>query len=264
MDESIRRELDAWLSAAVARVSPPLTFAEVRKGVQAVSSLYVERRPSAGLGARTTESEGKRAALATYYAPLHFLITLQAAAAISKSARAGIRRIHDLGCGTGAAGAALARACPGPVAIEGIDRSGWALREARHTHAAFGVRSRTRRAAVPEGLPRLRAGDAIVMGWMANELEQEARVRLLDFVAEACGEGHPLLVLEPLARRVAPWWPTWAARLVPLGAADLDLHAEVDLPEWIARLDAASGLDHAIPGARVLAAPAADANDAGD
>ena len=262
MDDTIRRQLEAWLAAAVARVSPPLTFAEVRKGVQAVSSLYVERRPSAGLGARTSESEAKRAALATYYAPLHFMIALRAAARISEAARAGIRRIHDLGCGTGAAGVAFALACPGPVTIEAVDRSGWALREARHTHAAFGLRGRTRRAALPDALPRLRTGDALVLGWMANELEQAARVRLLDFAAAACEAGTPLLVLEPLARRIAPWWPTWAARLVPLGAADLELHVEEELPEWVARLDAASGLDHTTLGARVLAAPSSQTDGA--
>ncbi len=164
-------------------------------------------------------------------------------------------RVHDLGCGTAAAGAALAVACARPVAIEGIDRSGWALREARHTHAAFGLRGRTRRASVPESLPRLRSGDALVLGWMANELEQEARVRLLAFVAEAADEGHPVLVLEPLARGVAPWWPTWAATLAPAGLRDLELKVEAELPDWIARLDAASGLDHTTLGARVLAGP---------
>jgi hypothetical protein len=225
--------------------------------VQAVSSLYVERRPSAGLGARTTESEGKRAALSCYYAPLHFLTARHAARELPEALRAGVRRIHDLGCGTGAAGAALALACPGPVEIEGIDRSGWALREARHTYAAFGLRGRTRRASVPEALPRLRRGDALVLGWIANELEQSARMRLLEFMAEAAAAGHPVLVLEPLARAVAPWWPTWASRLVPLGLRDLELHVEADLPEWIERLDQASGLDHSTLGARLLAGPAA-------
>lgn len=262
MDDAIRRQIDAWLNAAVARVCPPLTFSEIRKGVQAVSSLYVERRPSAGLGARTSESEGKRAALATYYAPLHLLIALRAAAQIPLEARARIRRIHDLGCGTGAAGVGFALSCPSPVAIEGADRSGWALREARHTYAAFGLRGRTRRASVPESLPRLREGDALALGWMANELEQEHRVRLLELVAETCAAGAPILVLEPLARRIAPWWPTWAARLVPLGAADLEVRVEAELPAWVARLDAASGLDHSAFGARALVAPRAEPSDA--
>jgi hypothetical protein len=255
VDDSLARLFDTWLAAAVARVSPPLTFPEIRKAVQAVSALYVERRASGGLGARTSESEGKRAALATYYAPLHFLTALRAAGEMPERARAAVRRVHDLGCGTGVVGAAFARACPGAVEIEGIDRSGWALREARFTYAAFGLRGRTRRASVPESLPRLRPGDAVVMGWTANELEQPARARLFDFVTEAASAGHPLLCLEPLARAVAPWWPTWAAALRPHGVRDLELKFAAELPEWIARLDASSGLDHSTLGARVLVAP---------
>jgi SAM-dependent methyltransferase len=220
-----------------------------------VSSLYVERRPSAGLGSRTSESEGKRAALATFYAPLHFLTALEAAERLAAPARDAVRRVHDLGCGTGAAGAAFALACSGGVEVLGIDRSGWALREARHTLAAFGLRGRPRRASIPESLPRLRPGDALVLGWMANELTQPARVRLLDFVAEAVAAGHPLLVLEPLARSIAPWWPSWAAALGPRGARDLELKFTAELPEWVARLDEASGLDHSTLGARVLLAP---------
>ena len=79
------------------------------------------------------------------------------------------------------------------------------------TFTAFRVRARTRRASIPESLPRLAAGDAVALGWAANELAQPARVRLLDYLVAAAGAGHPLLVLEPLARGVAPWWPTWAA-----------------------------------------------------
>jgi len=247
--------LNAWLDAAVARVSPPLTFTEIRKAVQAVSSFYVERRSSAGLGARTMESDGKRAAFATYYAPLHFMTARRAAEQLSPAVRAAIRRVHDLGCGTGASGVALASACPGDVVIEGIDRSGWALREARHTYAAFGMRGRTRRASIPEALPRLRPGDALVTGWTANELEQPARVRLLELLVEAASRGHALLVLEPLARGVAPWWPSWATALAPHGIRDLDLKFEAELPDWIARLDQASGLDHSTLGARVLVGP---------
>lgn len=257
MDASISRQFDGWLTAAVARVSPPLTFPEVRKGVQAVSSLYVDRRPSAGLGARTTESDGKRAALSTFYAPLHFLMSLRAAAELPAAVRSGIRRVHDLGCGTGVVGAAVARVCDPPVEVLGIDRSGWALREARFTYAGFGVRGRTRRASIPEALPTLRPGDAVTLGWMANELEPSARSELLAFLERAAQRGHPLLVLEPLARGIAPWWPAWSAALCPLGVRDLELKEALERPSWIERLDEASGLDHRTLGARVLVAPSA-------
>jgi hypothetical protein len=44
---------------------------------------------------------------------------------------------------------------------------------------------------------------------------------------------------------------------VPLGVRDLELELEADLPEWIERLDQASGLDHSTLGARLLVGPAA-------
>ncbi len=247
--------VDAWLDAARRRVAPGLAFHEIRRAVQAISSLYVERRASAGLSAKSTESVGKRAAFATYYAPLHLLIARHAAGRLPGPARSAVQRIHDLGCGTAAAGVGFALGCSGNATVLGIDRSGWSLAEARHTLAAFGLPGRTRRASLPEALPRLRPGDAIVAGWSANELETPARARLLDFLLEAARRHHTILVLEPLARGIAPWWPTFASSLAPEGVQDLEIRFETPLPEWVAKLDEASGLDHSELRARALLGP---------
>src|SRR5512145_3076555 len=102
LEGELRARFDAWLEGAVARHSPPLSFAEVRQGVRALSSLWVERRARA---ARALDGAGKRAAFATYYAPLHFLATWHALRGLGESAApessAGLRRVVDLGCGTG-------------------------------------------------------------------------------------------------------------------------------------------------------------------
>ncbi len=247
--------LDAWIEAARERVAPGLSFPEIRKAVQAVSSLYVERRASVGLGAKTTESAGKRAAFATYYAPLHLLIARRAASMLPDAVRKSIRRVHDLGCGTGASGVGFVQGCGGALEVHGLDRSGWALSEARHTFAQFGVAGRTRRAAIPEALPKLRPGDAVVAGWSANELEADARARLLDFLMEAVRGGNPIVLIEPLAKRIAPWWPTFARALVAYGVRDVEIRFEPPLPRWIERLDEASGLDHRELRARALLWP---------
>ena len=52
---------------------PRIVGPEVRRAVQALSSLYVERRASIDSGAAFS-SAGKRAAFAMYFAPLHFLL----------------------------------------------------------------------------------------------------------------------------------------------------------------------------------------------
>ena len=64
-----------------------------------------------------------------------------------------------------------------------------------------------------------------------------------------------LLLLEPLASGVVPWWPEWGTELGRLGVADIESKARVEVPEWIARVDRAAGLDHRVIGARVLAGP---------
>ena len=55
------------------------------------------------------DSAGKRAAFALFYAPLHFIAVTEVIRALATS-REAPATILDLGCGTGAAGAAWALA----------------------------------------------------------------------------------------------------------------------------------------------------------
>src|SRR6187549_1523528 len=73
---------------------------------RALSSAYVERRHAVASG---LDGAGKRAAFALYYAPLHFRATSHVLHAVG-AASPPPRTIVDLGCGTGAAGAAWAHA----------------------------------------------------------------------------------------------------------------------------------------------------------
>jgi SAM-dependent methyltransferase len=254
LEGALRQEFDAWLDAAVARYQPPLQPSEIGRGLRALSSLYVERRGGKDLGRRSREGVAKRAALATYFAPLHFLTTWHALGELTPPLGS-VKRVVDLGCGTGAAGAAAARACPGSPSLLGVDASGWALGEARHTWAAFGLRARAVRRRLPSGQPELRAGDLAVLGWFVNELPTVARERLLATLARERQHGAGVLMLEPLSRRVAPWWPE-AVEGLGVDTQDHELHLARERPERVADLDAASGLDHSVLGVRVcLAAP---------
>ncbi len=254
LEGTLRADFDAWLAATVARHTVDLEFRELRKGAQALSWLYVERRAEGDLAARAVDGRGKRAALASYYAPLHFLATQHALARIGPAGFGGVRRVVDLGCGTGATGAAAARMldCADVIAI---DRSGFALSEARHTYAAFGLLSHTRRAQLPGAAPRPAPGDLWVLGWAVNELDDRSRNALGERVVRAIESGVRLLLLEPLASGVVPWWSEWCAELSKQGVVDLESKARVVLPEWITRVDRAAALDHRVIGARVLAGP---------
>jgi SAM-dependent methyltransferase len=253
LDGAVREAFDTWQEEARARFMPPLTFAEVRKGVQALSSLYVERRHQGRLSSRALEGRGKRAAFATYYAPLHFLTAWHALADLEGAED--VQRVLDLGCGTGAAGAAAGAAC-GAARVEGFDRSGWALGEARRSYASFRLAARCRRAALPDGLPfrfsSLGPSDLLVAGWLVNELEPEPQERLLAALLEAREHGARLLLLEPLAGPISPWWETWQPRFAGAGVSARPLKRSLELPAWIALMDKAAGLSHRPLGARVL------------
>ncbi|MEK6630947.1 MAG: hypothetical protein AABY89_09460, partial [Acidobacteriota bacterium] len=93
-----------WLTALEERHMADLRPAEVSRALRALSSAYVERRDRLGRGA-ALDGAGKRAAFALFYGPLHFLATREIVRALGIADPApGV--ITDLGCGTGAAGAA--------------------------------------------------------------------------------------------------------------------------------------------------------------
>src|SRR5262245_2640413 len=232
----------------------PLTFAEVRKGVQALSARYVEGRRAGGVRAGALGGAGLRAAFTSFYAPLHFLTAFATALTLPAAFRSGVTRVVDLGAGSGAVGAALALAA-GRAEVLAFDRSAWALGEARHTFASFGLQGRTRRAELPAGLPRLSPVDLVAAGWLLNEGGPGLREALARGFTRALQAGARILVLEPLARGVSPWWDDFAAALAPVGAASALLKWTIERPAWIARLDAASRLDHRELGARVLWGP---------
>src|SRR6185503_11525144 len=112
---------DNWLRALEERHLADLTFPEVARALRALSSTYVERRSRLTTGAALSGA-GKRAAFALFYGPLHYLLVREIALAIGfKPAR--LTTLLDLGCGTGAAGAAWAQALPKLPASVGVDVS---------------------------------------------------------------------------------------------------------------------------------------------
>lgn len=219
--------------------------------MQALSSLYVERRGEGRLAERALDGAAKRAAFACFYAPLHFLTLHHALAELGWPAAAP-GRIADLGCGTGAAGAAAATRCPRPPPVLAIDRSGFALGEARHTYRAFGIAARTRRGVLPAALPAARRGDLWVLGWTLNELAPEAGAALRARLVEAAAAGVALLVAEPVAGPAAPWWRSFAEALAPAGLRSHEIKVPIDLPAPLAKLDRAASLDHRTLTTRLL------------
>jgi SAM-dependent methyltransferase len=244
---------ERWVADLERRHLAELAFPEVRKGLQALSSLYVERRGRIGAGA-AFDGAGKRAAFALFFGPLHFLVVREVVAAL-EAARPPLSHVVDLGCGAGAAGAAWALAAGG-AEVQGVERSGWAAVEARATYAALGLRGRAAAGDLfRERLPG--EGSGVVLGWVVNELDGPAREALLPRLLEASRRGARVLVVEPIAARPVPWWAAWAKEFSDAGGRDDLWRFPSELPPLLALLDKAAGLDHRVLKARSLYLPGA-------
>ena len=231
---------DRWFSALEARYFQNLTFQEVRRAVQALSSLYVERRDQIGRSG-AFDGVGKRAAFAYFYGPLHFLLVQEIVRALGAGkTRAG--SILDLGCGTGVAGAAWAIEMDEAPRVTGIDRNPWAAQEAKWTYEALGLNGHAR----ISDLARLRipSNTAVIAAFTMNEIPETDRDRFRAQFLKAREHGSSILIIEPIARRLSPWWEEWASEWHAVGGREDEWRFRVALPERLALMDKAAGLDH--------------------
>jgi SAM-dependent methyltransferase len=238
-----QEKLGRWLAAAEHRYLADLRVQEITRALRALSSAYVERRDR-GSGQRVhgaLETAGKRAAFALYYAPLHFIAVTEALRTL-RAADSAPESILDLGCGTGAAGAAWAVAAGSTPTIIGIDRHPWAIAEARWTFSQLGLKGFAKQGDV-ERLPAVRSNAAVVVAYTLNELSDAARGRVEQELCDRARRGGRLLILEPLARGVAPWWQDTAKRLIALGGRADEWKLTIEVPPVVRRLGTAAGLN---------------------
>jgi hypothetical protein len=230
----------SWLDALEARHLADLRFVEVSRALRALSATYVERRQKISHGAALSGA-GKRAAFALFYGPLHYLlirhIVEQLPGATTPSAQ-----LVDLGCGTGAAGTSWA-VTSHVRRILGIDRNAWAVAEAARTYRHFSLDARTRQGdAAAERLPTEQS--SILAAFTVNELSGAQRDALLARLLDRAARGDRVLIVEPLARFVAPWWNTWRDAFHSAGGRGDEWRFRIELPPIVAKLDRAAGLDH--------------------
>src|SRR5262245_5606926 len=221
-----------WLAALEARHLANLRVPEVTRALRALSSAYVERRrqttAATGGGAvlGALDTAGKRAAFALFYAPLHFIAVTHVVRTLGGHAP---KTILDLGCGTGAAGAAWALASQPVPSLVGIDRHPWAVEEAQWTYRQLDVPGRARQGDVAK-IPAPHRGGSVVAAYVLNELPDAARTKAEARLIETATHGGHVLVLEPISRAVAPWWDDLAARLTGVGGRSDEWRLPIDLP----------------------------------
>ncbi len=240
--KTFEERLNEWLIGVEQRQLADLKFSEVSRALRALSATYVERRLRLGDAApgAALSGAGKRAAFALFYAPLHALLVHHIA---RERADAGRRKtLIDLGCGTGAAGAAWACAMDAPPEIVGVDRHPWAVEEARDTYRQFGLRARMRMDDLTRAI--LPPGSHVLAAFAMNELPDANRARMLEKLLAHAGQGGAVTIVEPLAGFVAPWWNTWRTAVEAVGGRADEWRIRVALPPVVGKLDHAAGLNH--------------------
>lgn len=237
---------EAWVEGLRERHTQSLTFPEIRKGVVALSRIYVEERNR--IGGDVFAGAGKRAAFACFYSPLHYLLVRHIVTELGAH-NPPPRGIVDLGCGLLAAGAAWAQASQGSPGegrqpkLVGVDQSPWAVAEAKAGLDALGLRARILKKRIDEA-PLPKPGEGLVAAFAINELSDDARHQLLGRLVGTAGRGATVLIVEPIARRAAGWWNEWADAVSAAGGRADEWRFSVELPAFVAELDRAARLDH--------------------
>ena len=245
-------KFDRWVHSLEARHFAELTFPEVSRGLRALSSTYVERREQLARGAALAGA-GKRAAFALFYGPLHYLMVRHIVQALPGAAGSS-STIIDLGCGTGAAGAAWATACAMRPQVVGIDRHPWTLAEAARTYRDFDLVARTRLgdAAI---VPPFTSQSSVLAAFTVNEIDDAARETLLPRLLDRAAHGDRVLIVEPVAGMAARWWGRWRDAFVAAGGRADEWRVRAVLPAIVLKLDRAAGLNHQELTARSLWLP---------
>ena len=231
---------DTWLAALEARHLANLTRGELTRALRALSSCYVERRGKLAAGA-ALDGAGKRAAFALFYAPLHFLTVDRVVRALGADAQP-IDTVADLGCGTGAAAAAWALTLQDAPALSGVDRNPWAVQEAAWTYRHLGLNGRAAVGDVTTFRLRATRQTGVLLAYTVNELPPAKRTVLLERLVDHARHGARVLIVEPIARRPADWWPEWRDRFTSDGGRADEWRFPLALPPLLRDIAKGAGL----------------------
>jgi hypothetical protein len=168
--------------------------------------------------------------------------------------------IVDIGCGTGVAGAAWALEMEPKPRVIGIDRNPWVLQECKWTYHTLGIDGTVRSQDVAR--VRVPPGAAVIAAFTMNELDSQARVRFHEEFLRIAAHGMPVLIVEPIARRLTAWWDDWARDWTDAGGRHDEWRFQLELPERLALMDKAAGLNHRELTARSLWIPGSSHSDA--
>ena len=117
------------------------------------------------------------------------------------------------------------------------------MEESRRTYRELKLRGHARVGDLKR-LPALASSGAAIAAYTLNELGDERRRAVEMQLLDAATRGTRVLIVEPIARAVTPWWDETAARMKALGGREDDWRVPVDLPPLLRLLDKSAGLHH--------------------
>jgi hypothetical protein len=107
-------------------------------------------------------------------------------------------------------------------------------------------------------VPTSRATHALVAGYLLNELPEPSRASVVDHLVHSASAGGQVLVMEPIARAVAPWWDAVADRFAATGGRADEWRFQPDVPDLVATLGKAAGLNYREVRLRTIFVPGHD------
>jgi len=238
----------SWINTIFDRWLSELTYKEIARGLKSLSDDYVKRRDR--IRYKALAGRGKQAASVLYYGVRHFVIARETLVALGGDENVP-ELIVDLGCGTGVAGAAWFLHCRGQQKVVGVELNPHIIREAEYTYKCLNITGKVIRCHLSKyrwPKPPL----CVIAAFTINELNDGDRELLWSNLERQVKASSRVLIIEPLATRITPWWQEWVERVKALGGRTGEWHFDVELPEPVYRLGKSAGLQPDELGARVL------------
>jgi hypothetical protein len=137
------------------------------------------------------------------------------------------------------------------------------VQEANWTYRQFGLRGRAQAGDVTTMSDRAGKTSGVLLAYTVNELAADKRQVLLDQTITRARRGATVLIVEPIARRVAGWWAEWTRGLGAAGARVDEWRFPGGLPPLLSEIASGAGLQPRELTARTIFVPATRARTEG-
>jgi hypothetical protein len=84
----------------------------------------------------------------------------------------------------------------------------------------------------------------VLAAYVLNELSEDLRQVVTRHLLEAAGRGTAILIVEPIARSITPWWDSAVEAFATHRARADEWRFAVTLPPLLEKFDRAAGLRH--------------------